>query len=132
MYECTPNQNGLKLTDSRIDQVLAQRPKRLPRHKPGDEFLKGPIPLNWLRQASDLSGKALTVGIAIWFKAGATNHQTVLLGSGLRDKVGLDRKTAYRGLKRLEDAGLVSVVRHVGRCPLVTLLGASERKGLGG
>ena len=122
----TPNQDGLRLTDARIGRVISQRPKRPPRHQPGDEFLKGPIPIRWLKLASCLPGKALAVGIVVWFKAGATKRRTVRLCSQLRGKLELDRRSTYRGLKALEGARLVDVQRHPGRCPVVTILEVPE------
>jgi DNA-binding MarR family transcriptional regulator len=36
--------------------------------------------------------------------------------------LGVGRHSAYRGLKRLEEANLVKVERHPGRNPIVTVL----------
>ena len=49
--------------------------KVTPNNKPR-KFLKGPIPLYWLIAASKLPGKALAVGVVIWFRAGLEkSHQ---------------------------------------------------------
>ena len=94
------------------------RPKRLPRHRPGEKFLKGPVPWRWLEQAGRLPGKALAVGLAAWQQAGCRRTRTVPLNlSGLT----VPRRTAQRGLEALECAGLVSVAHRKGRPPLVTL-----------
>jgi hypothetical protein len=53
---------------------IRQKP---PHHKPGQEFLCGPVPLPWLRRAATLRGKALAIGIALWFKAGVTKRGEV-------------------------------------------------------
>jgi hypothetical protein len=37
-------------------------------------------------------------------------------------KLEIHRKSAYRGLSALETAGLIKVVRHAGRAPIVTIL----------
>jgi hypothetical protein len=93
-----------------------------PRHKPGEKFLRGPIPWNWITQAAHLPGKACQVGMALWFLAGIKDRQTLALsGSALRD-LGVSRYAGYRGLKALEKAGLVSVQRHIGQNPVVTIL----------
>ena len=42
----------------------------------------------WLSAASQEPGKALSVGIAIWFLAGCTNKPTVTLGNELCKKFG--------------------------------------------
>lgn len=39
---------------------------------PGKTFLKGPIPLPWLQGAARLPGKALHVGVVLWFLSGLT------------------------------------------------------------
>ena len=93
----------------------------LPRHKRGDKFLKGPIPLNWLAKASRQPGKALHVAIAIWFFAGIKRSRTIALSSRLMFSLGSSRYSTYRGLKALEEAGLVTVIRHRGRSPRITI-----------
>jgi hypothetical protein len=109
----------LKLPVFMIGQ--AKGTNRLPRHKPGGRFLKGPIPWDWLSVAARLPGKALHVATALWFAAGIKNTRVVALsGKVLRD-MGVQRNAGYRGLDALEGAGLVSVDRHSGRCPLVTM-----------
>ena len=100
--------------------------KRLPKHKNGEEFLKGPIPFNWLRKAARLPGKALAVSIAIWFKAGCNRTAIVKSSNTLLGKLGVNRKAGYGGLQRLEKAGLIEVERHAGRSPVVTLLDATD------
>lgn len=88
--------------------------KKLPRHKPGQHFLKGPIPWNWISKAAQLPGKALHVGVCLWHLAGLKSSRTVPLS--------MDRFAAYRGLKALEEVGLVRVVRQRGRLSTVELL----------
>jgi hypothetical protein len=97
-----------------------------PRHKPGEEFLKGPIPCNWLSRAAQLPGKALHTAIAVWFLAGLTRKRTVHLSRNILESFGVNRFAGYRGLKDLEESGLVSVLRHAGRNPTVTILGVKE------
>jgi hypothetical protein len=92
-----------------------------PHHKPGEKFLKGPIPWNWLALAAKQPGRALHVGIALSFLAGLKRTGTVALSGRVLCELGLDRHAGYRGLAALEKAGLVSVVRHPGRLPVVTL-----------
>ncbi len=98
--------------------------KRPPRHKPGEKFLKGPIPWRWVEAASRLPGKALAVGLVVWREAGCRGERTVPLNVSA---LAVPRRTAQRGLTELERAGLVSVDRRRGRPPLVTLLDAPAR-----
>jgi hypothetical protein len=114
---------NLSLPERRRATPSNQKP---PRHKAGEKFLKGPIPWKWLTQAAQLPGKAIHVGIVLWFLAGIKLRRTVALsGSILRD-FGVDRYAGYRGLKTLEGASLVSVNRHPGRNSLVTILDLEE------
>jgi hypothetical protein len=96
--------------------------RKPPRHRQGEKFLKGPIPWEWMTEAARLPGKALKVGIALWFLAGVQRKRTVTLsGSALRD-LDVSRFAGYRALTALEKAGLVSVQRHIGQNPVVTIL----------
>ena len=97
-----------------------------PRHRPGQRFLKGPIPLSWLTAAADQPGKALHVGVVLWFLAGLDSRREVRLSGSVARRFGLNRHAVYRGLAALESVRLVSVVRHAGRNPLVTLLDAAD------
>jgi hypothetical protein len=91
------------------------------------EFLKGPIPLDWLSCASKLSGKAaLSVALAIWFEIGRRRSHEIKLTTAICNRFCLNRKAKYRGLLLLEEAGLVTVVREARKNPLVTVLMQSE------
>lgn len=102
---------------------------RPPRHKSGDRFLKGPIPLSWLEAAARLPGKSLHAGVAIWYAAGLTRSASVPLSNVAGVSFGLDRNAKYRALDWLEGAGLVTVERKLGRAPVVTILNAPEPLG---
>jgi hypothetical protein len=72
--------------------------------------------------AAAQGGKALEVGLALWLSAGIAKTRTVALSSVALQSLGVSRHAAYRGLARLEAARLVTVVRHRGRQPRVTVL----------
>ena len=95
---------------------------RLPRPRAGEKFLRGPIPLDWLSTAARLPGKSLHVAIAIWFTASLAKSATVPLSNIAGLPFGLDRNAKYRALQWLEEAGLITVQRQLGRSPVVTLL----------
>ena len=107
-------------TCEKIDRILASRPRKLRRRQTG-KFLKGPVPLAWLARAAALPGKALAVGVALWFEHGIAGRKEIAAGRGLLDQVNVNRKAGYRALRSLETAGLVSVDRHIGQCPRVKL-----------
>jgi hypothetical protein len=100
--------------------------KSLPRHKKGGTFLKGPIPENWLKQAAQLPGKAFQVAVALWYWAGMKGARVVTLSQKLLRTWGVERNACYRALAALEKVKLISVERHRGRNPVVTILGVEE------
>ena len=114
-----PDPRRLRLADS---PPIGHKPStQLPRHKPGQKFLRGPIPWIWVQQAAKLPGKALHVAVALWFLAGLKNRRDVPLSMTRLAAMGVSRWAAYRGLKALEGANLVEVSRHRGRNPIVSL-----------
>ena len=112
----------LSLPVNRFKQSLDN--KKPPRHKPGEKFLRGPIPWDWLCRAAHQPGKALHVAIAIWFLAGIKDNRKLVLSNAVPRMLGVNRHAKSRGLKALERAGLVVVERQRGRSPLVTILDA--------
>jgi hypothetical protein len=76
--------------------------------------------------AARLPGKALAVGLAIWFHAGLEKRREVQLAGSTMVAMGINRAAGYRGLAALEKAGLITVERHRGRRARVTLVGVDE------
>ena len=107
--------------------------RRVYNTRTGELFLKGPIPRKWLQTAGTLPGKALHVAIELWFYAGLTRSKRVPLNLSRMKQSGVSRDSARRGLRQLEEEALVTVVRHAGRKPIVTILirpSLKNRKGL--
>jgi hypothetical protein len=102
-----------------------------PRHRPGEWFLRGPIPWPWLEAAARLPGKALALSLCLWREAGRQHQRTVHLCLS-RIGMGVGRHSAGRALRFLEAAGLLSVLRQSGRGLEVTLLEMSEQKSCSG
>jgi len=117
------NPDRLRLSAS-SDRTPVPPAARLPRHQRGSKFLKGPIPLVWLTAAAKQPGRAVHVALAIWFLAGIKRTPTIALSTSLLSTFGVDRYAGYRGLNALERVRLVSVIRHSGRLPIVTILEA--------
>jgi hypothetical protein len=113
----------LRLTSTNGTATADRKPKRPPRHQPGEWFLKGPVPWAWLDVAGRLRGRALHVGLCLWREAGRRNCRTVRLCLATIG-LGLTRSAARRGLSALESARLVRVERMPGRCLTVELLEA--------
>jgi hypothetical protein len=102
---------------------------RLPERKLGrtgvqrrGRFVRGPIPWHWICRAARLPGAALPVSVALWLLSGIRSTRTVSLGNAIVGELGVKRHAKYRALEGLEAAGLVSVERHPGRNPRVTLI----------
>jgi hypothetical protein len=105
------------------DNLEQNKPRqRNPRFSPGEKFLAGPIPMSWLSRVASLPGKALNVGLAIWFLKQVMKSNTVALSGKTLQDFGVKRRSGYRGLIALEQAGIVSCLRCSGRSPRVTLL----------
>jgi hypothetical protein len=102
----------------------------LPRPKPGEAYLGGPIPISWVERAARLPGKAWHVASALWFVGvrSRTKSATVQLTLKTLRRFSLDRKTVYRALQPLERAGLVRVERHPGKRLVVTILPAPRKE----
>jgi hypothetical protein len=58
----------------------------------------------------------------IRYRVWAERRRTIVLGNQALADLGVDRKTKYRVLRRLERAGRISIERHSLRSPSVTLL----------
>ena len=85
-------------------------------------FLKGPVPWPWLSAAARLPGRALHVAVGIRLLVGMKKTNRIALSVSWLAELGLSRHAAYRGLKALEGRGLVSVDRHLGRKPMITVI----------
>ena len=110
----------MERTSERLSKASLRR--HLQRNKQRrSEFVRGPIPVEWIAQAAVLPGRALAVGLAVWFIVGAGRNSNAVCPS-LLAKFGVSRKAGYRALRALEQADLVEVERHRGRCPRVTIL----------
>lgn len=91
------------------------------------EFVKGPLPLNWLSSACKLRGKSpLTVALAILFEVGRRKSNQIVLTTAICERFGVNRKAKYRGLSALEAAGLILVNRRPRKNPIITVLDVSE------
>jgi len=85
-------------------------------------FIKGPISLAWITRASKISSRAMSMGVLLWYWYGLTGSLTVRVSTKRLNEFGISRRTCFRALKDLEDAGLVHVDRKHGRAPLVRIL----------
>ena len=84
-------------------------------------FLKGPVPMPWLISAANLPGKALHIGIALWFWSGIKKTKTFILPKNAIRDLGVSRQTCYAQLKVMEKAGLLSIESRKGKKSKITL-----------
>lgn len=85
-------------------------------------FIKGPISLLWIQRAAAIPGKALHVALGLWFVRGLCCKPTFPFKQKVTTGLGVSRDATYDALTRMEAAGLIRVVRHRGRAPVVTIL----------
>ena len=90
-------------------------------------FLKGPIPMVWLNEAAKLPGKALNLGLAIWWLAGMAKTTAFKLTGKALEQLDISRDAASDALKRLEERGLIRVQRAPGQRPTVEILSVASK-----
>jgi hypothetical protein len=116
---------SFSLRDIDLDKELGictpNKPNPLPKRQPG-LFIKGPIPLDWLKKANNLGGSTGLVAVMLWFYAGIACSKTIKLDSKIDDVTGLTRQTRQGILKRLEWHGLIKLFPQRGGYPRVTIL----------
>lgn len=126
----TFNIEKFRLPDNYIE-FCPKPPKKPKKPRLSGNFLKGPIPIAWLMKASALPGKASQIGVALWYLRGLRKNDTVILANDLLEQFHVSRKAKYRGLKALENVGLIAVEGRKDRNPSVTILmvGLEETEG---
>jgi hypothetical protein len=112
---------ALRLPGEALEALGRRTPKRPPRHRPGEAFLKGPVPWCWLTAAARLPGKALQVSLLLWKEAGCRKSRCVPFCLAHGAALNVSAPAARRALRRLEAAGLVRVEQVPGRALQVTL-----------
>lgn len=90
------------------------------------DFLKGPIPMDWLEIAAALPGKTFHAAMALWRLRGLTKGAPIRFTGAAQKRFSLTRGTAADAIARLEASGLIRVTRHTGRCPVITILPAPK------
>lgn len=122
------------LTDSQIqlsEASVARRHQQSQRRS--REFLRGPVPINWLAHAARQGKLAQAAGILVWFRYGClqTRHGDKLnltVSANQYERFGLSATTFSRGLRKLEAAGLITVSRSPGRKPQISIVSDFEDK----
>jgi hypothetical protein len=113
---------ALRMPGAALETLQQRPPKKPPRHRPGEAFLKGPIPWPWLVAAGRLPGRALQVALLLWREAGCRKSRAVPFCLSHGAELGVSVYGARRAIRHLGAAGLVSVRHSAGRGLEVTLL----------
>ena len=95
-----------------VGELLSRR--RPPRHRPGESFIKGPIPFDWVASASRLPGSGFRVAMACRFlccRYRAPNRWGL---ESIARGLCLSSKSTRRGLHAAELAGVLTVERRPG------------------
>lgn len=93
----------------------------LPRHKSREGFSLAAIPDTWLERLRPLSYATRWVGFALWSLGTKEKSRTVAPTGKTWHKFNISRDSAQRGMAALEQAGLITMEKHRGRCPVVTI-----------
>ena len=103
--------------------AIARTAKRRPWNRDeSGRFIKGPLPFKWMCNAAMLPGRALAVGLALWFEAGCKKTDTVTLTTKLLSRLGVERGAKMRALRNLREAGLIEYKGTSGKNPEVRIL----------
>ncbi len=108
-----------KRTEKNKARQSSQTKLSPPKHAPGEKFVRGPIPNEWLLVALLIGDKAGHLSFALWWLAGI-KHPFRLTSKVLRD-FNIAPRTARRLLCEFERAGLIISDRKQGRGPDITL-----------
>jgi hypothetical protein len=92
------------------------------------QFIKGPIPLNWICHASQAPGRVLQVALALWHISSLRKSLKVKMERKWREVFGFSEKAYSHALKILESKGLVNVERLSGQSPIVTIFLGDHRQ----
>lgn len=126
----------LKIPTSELEEnqqkLEAKRKARIellpPRHKKGETFIKGPIPMTWVKEMLKLPASASQMSFVLWFLAGMRKTKTIKINLSRMNDFNISKVTAWRSIHYLEKANLISVDRKPGQKLTVTLLDLGSKE----
>jgi hypothetical protein len=108
-----PNLNGVAYV------ILGGSSERIPvgeyrqtkgtKPRKADLYLRGPVPLAWLRRAAALTPSALVAALALAFQRGLAGTPEIKISAARFRDLGVERTAKDRGVAALVEAGLVEV-----------------------
>jgi hypothetical protein len=114
----------LRLPTERVGILETRR--RPPRHRPGDPFIKGPVPHAWIASACRLPGAGLRVAMASRFLCRRFRSENRWGLDAIADGLRISARSARRGFNAAELAGLLAVEREPGCKLAVSVLDLPE------
>jgi len=102
----------LVMTKSRLESLKRQQ----------SQFVKGPIPLTWIREASTLGANESRLAWLLWFMYGVTKGGSFTLPNKRVEGFGIERRQKYRALSSLKKAGLISIEWSLGKSQKITII----------
>jgi hypothetical protein len=114
----------LRLPAEMVGDLTPKR--RPPRHRPGDPFIKGPIPYGWIASACRLPGAGLRVAMSYRFLCCRFQPENCWGPDKIARGLQVSDDSVRRGLHAAELAGLLSVSREPGRKLAVSVSDAPE------
>ena len=84
-------------------------------------FIKGPIELSWITETCKLSKSAMKVALALSFLKGIQGNTWLKLESRAAMRFSINRQSKSRGLKELEQSGLIEIKQQAGSLPLIKI-----------
>ncbi len=97
--------------------ILSPSPKLA---KPRADFVMG-ISMPWLEQVATLNPIDFKVAVCIWWQGGYNKFSGFICSGVRRRRLGINRWSFHRSLKRLEANGLVTVERKPHACPIISI-----------
>jgi hypothetical protein len=79
------------------------------------------ISLPWISKATQLPYSAMRVGLACWFIDGCNKQKPFTLNRATCLHFNITKWDKRRGIRQLEDAGLIEIQRRPGRFSLISL-----------
>ena len=80
------------------------------------------IPLPWIAQVTKLPYSAVRVGLACWFMDGCNKQQPFTLSRATCQQFNISKWDKRRGIRQLERAGVIEVLRQPGRASLIGMV----------
>lgn len=96
----------------------------LPRPQKGEKFIAANVPWSWFAIAAGLPGKALAIGMLVWWLVTVNKQPVVAFSYKRAECTGLSHESIRQSIRKLELAGLISVQRAPGRSPRIRVLPA--------